>query len=205
SLLVMLGAVGLVLLVACINLGNLLIVRTLEQQREVAIRLAIGASQAQVALELVVRGVVLGLFGGAAGLLLGVWIRNLLVAMAPVTVPWLDHVGLNLRVFAVTFGLAVVAGTAAALLPAIQVRGGWAAGVLGQGALTTPASRSIARWRGMLTALEIAAAVPLAIGAGLLVRSFVRLTSVPLGFDPTHVLMFAVRPPATRYDAAARA
>src|SRR5262249_31313661 len=124
SLLVLLGAVGLVLLIACVNVGNLLIVRALGERREVAIRMAIGATPAQVAIELAVRGLVLGMLGGIAGLVLGVWVRALVVSIAPIDTPGLDDIGLNLRVLAATTGLSLLTGALAGLLPVLQLRHG---------------------------------------------------------------------------------
>lgn len=205
SLLVMLGAVGLVLVIACVNLANLLVVRAIGQGREIAIRMAIGATRAQVAVDLAVRGLILGLLGGAAGLLCGVWTRNLLVSLAPVTMPRMDHLALNPRVLIVTFAFAAVTGIIAGLLPALQLWRGDAAPTLRESALTTSGVRAMTRWRGLLMAAEIAAALTLAVGAGLLVRSQIRLASVDLGFQTRDVLLFTVRPPEAKYrDGAAR-
>ena len=199
SLLVMLGAVGLVLVIACVNLANLLIVRAIGQEREVAIRMAIGATRAQITIDLAIRGVVLGMIGGAAGLLCGVWTRNLLASLAPVTMPRMDDLALNARVLAVTFVLAAITGIVAGLLPAVQLWRGDAAPTLRASALTTSGVRSVARWRGVLMAAEIAAALTLAVGAGLLVQSLVRLANVDLGYEAHDVLLFTVNPPKTKY------
>ena len=205
SLLVMLGAVGLVLVIACVNLANLLIVRAIGQGREVAIRMAIGASRAQITTDLALRGLILGVLGGAAGLLCGVWTRNLLASLAPITMPRMDDLALSPRVLAVTFALAAITGIVAGLLPAVQLWRGDAAPTLRASALTTSGVRSVARWRGLLMAAEIAAALTLAVGAGLLVRSLMRLAAVDLGFEAQDVLLFTVNPPDTKYrDEAAR-
>jgi putative ABC transport system permease protein len=205
SLLVMLGAVGLVLVIACVNLANLLIVRAIGQRREVAIRMAIGATRAQITIDLALRGLILGVLGGAAGLVCGVWTRNVLASLAPITMPRMDGVALNPRVLAVTFALAAITGIVAGLLPAVQLWRGDAAPTLRASALTTSGVRSMARWRGLLMAAEIAAALTLAVGAGLLVRSLMRLAAVDLGFEAQDVLLFTVNPPDTKYrDEAAR-
>ncbi len=205
SLLVMLGAVGLVLVIACVNLANLLIVRAIGQGREIAIRMAIGATRAQVTIDLALRGLILGVLGGAAGLLCGVWTRNLLASLAPITMPRMDDLALSPRVLAVTFALAAITGIVAGLLPAVQLWRGDAAPTLRASALTTSSVRSIARWRGLLMAAEIAAALMLAVGAGLLVQSLMRLAAVDLGFQVRDVLLFTVTPPDTKYrDEAAR-
>ena len=205
SLLVMLGAVGLVLVIACVNLANLLIVRAIGQAREVAIRMAIGATRAQITIDLALRGLILGVFGGAAGLLCGVWTRNLLVSLAPITMPRMDGVALSPHVLAFSFALAAITGIVAGLLPAVQLWRGATAPTLRANALTTSGVRSVARWRGLLMAAEIAAALTLAVGAGLLVQSMMRLASVDLGFEAKGVLLFTVNPPDTKYrDEAAR-
>ena len=199
SLLVMLGAVGLVLVIACVNLANLLIVRAIGQAREVAIRMALGATRAQIAIDLALRGLILSLLGGAAGLPCGLWTRNLLASLAPITMPRMDDFALNPRVLAVTFALAAITGIVAGLLPAVQLWRGDAAPTLRASALTTSGVRSVARWRGVLMAAEIAAALTLAVGAGLLVQSMMRLARVDLGYDAHDVLLFTVNPPNTKY------
>ena len=205
SLFVLSSAAGLVLLIACANVANLMIVRGIGQQREVAIRMAVGATPARLVRELALRGLVLGVIGGAAGLACGLWTRDLLVALAPVTFPALDGLELNWRVVAVTSAFSIAAGTAAGLAPALQLRRGTVAPALQAAALTTSGAASVARWRGLLMATEVAAALMLAIGAGLLVRSLATLTAVDLGFEPRGVLVLTLRPPETRYpDHAAR-
>jgi putative ABC transport system permease protein len=204
-LLVMLGAVGLVLVIACVNLANLLIVRSIGQGREVAIRMAIGATRTQVTIDLALQGLILGVFGGVAGLLCGVWTRNLLASLAPITMPRMDDLALSPRVLTVTFAMATITGIVAGLLPALRLWRGDVSPTLRASALTTSAVRSVARWRGLLMAAEIAAALTLAVGAGLLVRSLMRLAAVDLGFETQDVLLFTVNPPDRKYrDEAAR-
>jgi len=199
SLVVMLGAVALVLLIASVNLANLMLVRAVGQRHEVAIRMAVGATRGQIALDLAVRGVILGALGGAAGLACGLWTRDVLVSMAPVTMPRIEHLALNMRVVAVTSGLSLIAGMLAGLLPALQIWRGGLAPTLRGTAVTTSAAQSVARWRGLLMASEVAAALMLAVAAGLLIRSHLRLTNVDLGFQTDGVLTFTVLPPEPRY------
>jgi len=199
SLVVLLGAVGLVLLIACVNLANLLFVRAIGQRREIAIRMAIGASRNRVVLDFAMRGVWLGVIGGSAGVLCGIWIRDWLVALAPASVPVLQPIALNLRVLAVTAGAAIVTGGVAGLVPALQLWREDAAPTLKASALSTAGARTVARWRGLLTAAEIAAALMLTVGAALLVRSLVHLMNIDLGFQTSHVVTFAVRLPPSRY------
>ena len=199
SLLVMLGAVGLVLLIAYVNIANLLIVRAMGQRQEIAIRMALGASRTQIAVEVVTRAVVLGLMGGAAGLLCGVWTRDALVSMAPASVPKLDHLAVSPRVLGVTTALSLLTGLLAGLLPALQTSRRDVTPTLKGAGLSASSDRSIMRWRGMLMAAEIAAALMLAVGAGLLVRSLMRLNAIGLGFETDRVLTLIVRLPDTKY------
>ena len=205
SLVVLLAAVGLVLVIACVNLGGLLLARAVDQQREIATRLALGATRGHIAADFAVRGMMLGVLGGAVGLGGGAWIRDVLVALAPPGAPGLDRLGLDPQVIGVTAALSLLAGIAAGLLPAAPLwrhEPGAAAGGIGR---TMSATRSAARWRGALMSAEVAAALVLLIGAGLLGRSLLRLTAVEIGFDSGRVLMFTLRLPESRYpDAAAR-
>ncbi len=206
SLLVLLGAVGLVLLVACVNLANLMIVRAIGQRQEIAIRMALGASRGQLVVELLTRGVALATLGGAAGLLCGVWTRDALVALAPSSIPRLDNLVVSPRVLALTAMVSLATGILAALLPAIQMSRRDGVSTLRVTEQSGSSSRSIMRWRGTLMAAEIAAAMVLAIGAGLLVRSLARLNAVELGFETDRVLTVIVRLPDAKYqDQRARA
>jgi len=204
SLLMLLGAAGLVLLVACVNVANLLLARGLGRRRDVAIRMALGASRRQILLELLMRGVVLGVISMAAGLLCGVWTRDLLVALAPATIPRLEYVSLSGSVLAATAAASILSGILASLIPALQASSSTAS-TLHQTALTSSASPSVIRWRGLLVAAEIAAAVVLATGAGLLVRSLIALNRVPLGYDTERVLVMNIPRPAQSVDAASGA
>ena len=199
SLLVMFGAVGLVLLIACVNIANLLIVRAIGQRQEIAIRMALGASRGQIAIEMVTRALVLGAIGGAAGLLCGVWTRDALVAMAPASIPRLDQLAVSPRVLGVTIVLSLATGLLAGVLPALQTSRVDVTPTLKGAGLGASSERTIMRWRGVLMAAEVAAALVLAVGAGLLVRSLMHLNAVGLGFDTDRVLTLNVRLPETKY------
>jgi putative ABC transport system permease protein len=204
SLTVMLVAVVLVLLVACVNLGNLLLVHAIARQREIATRVALGASRGEIARNLATRGLLLGAFGGAAGLAGGVWIRSVLVAMAPLTIPGLHQPALNSRVLAFTIACSLLAGIAASLLPMLHFSHHSLATTIGGSGRST-GTRAATRWQSVLLSTEIAAAVVLTVAAALLVQSHTALNRVPLGFRTDNILMFTVRLPATRYpDSAAR-
>jgi predicted permease len=205
-LIVLISAVALVLLVASVNLAGLLSVRAVAERRDIAIRLALGATSARVAADMAIRTTILGLLGGAMGIIVGDWIRRALVAIAPLTLPRAADIALDGRVLIVTTGLSLAAGLIASVLPVVQVWRERATTALTSESRSVSADRTAAAWRGLLLATEIAAAVVLAIGAGLLVRSLVRLAQVDLGFQSAGVLMFAVRPPDARYpDGNARA
>ena len=187
------------LLVACVNLANLLIVRGLGQRHEMVIRVALGASRRQIVMELVTRGVVLAALGGAAGWICGLWTRDVLVGMAPASIPRLDHLVVSGRVLALTAAVSLATGIVAALLPALQLSRGAVASNLRTPDTSASGSRSVMRWRGALMAAEIAMALVLAIGAGLLVRSLVRLNAIELGFETDRVLTLLVRLPNAKY------
>ncbi|HYM25000.1 MAG TPA: ABC transporter permease [Vicinamibacterales bacterium] len=200
SLAVLLGAVALVLLVACVNVANLLIVRAVGQRRDTAIRLAIGASRGQIVVEMLTRGLVLGALGGAAGLLCGIWTRDALIAIAPSSIPRLAGVTLDVDVLAATVGLSLATGLIAGVLPAWQSSRTDPGPSLKSTELSTAGGRSVLRWRGVLMAAEVAAALVLAVAAGLLVRSLATLARVDLGFQTDHVLALNIALPDVRYD-----
>jgi predicted permease len=205
SLVVLLGAVGLVLLIACVNVANLLLVRVLNQRRELAIRRALGASRARIVAEITTRAVALSLLGGAAGLLCGIWTRDLLVAFAPAAIPRLHALAIDARVLLFALALALVTGLLSGLLPAWAISREDKAESLRVTESSGSSTRSVLRWRGVLMAAEIAAAIVLAIGAGLLIRSLITISGVDLGFQTARVLTLRVALPPGRYpDPAAR-
>jgi putative ABC transport system permease protein len=198
SLVIMWAAVGLVLLIACVNLANLLIVRAEGQRHELAVRRALGASRGQIAADMLTRGLVLAAFGGAAGFLVGVWTRDALVAIAPASIPRLDELAVNWRILAGTGALSMVTGLLAGLLPALHASRHDVT-TLRAPELSASGSRTVMRWRGLLMAGEIAAALVLAVGAGLLIRSLIHLDHVDLGFHTDRVLTVNVRLPEAKY------
>jgi len=204
-LVVLVCAAVLVLLVACVNVANLLLVRAIGRERDTAIRLALGATRRRVALELGLRGVLLGVIGGGAGLVAGLWTRDVLMAMVPVTFPLAGSIALNWRVLAAASALSIATGAAAGLVPALSTGRDLTVSLQRDGR-TSAGNRRSARWRGLFMAAQVAAALVLAVGAGLLARSFAALTAIDLGFRSEGVLLMTLRPPQSRYpDAAARA
>jgi predicted permease len=203
SLLVLLGSVALVLLIACANVANLLLARAAGREKEVAIRTALGAGWHRLARQLLTESILLGLIGGGAGLLVA---RLSLVAvrtMNPGNIPRLDEIGINGTVLAFTFGLSLATGVFFGLAPA------WRAIKLDPNSSLKAGGRSGSadgglylkrhRLRGLLIISELAISLVLLIGAGLLIRSFIRLQSVPPGFSADHVLSMQIMMNDPRY------
>ena len=184
---ILLGAVSLVLLVACANLGNLLLVRATNREREVAVRTALGATRGRVIRQLLSENCVLGLLGAAVGLIPAYWAPKVLAVVGVGDLPRLDQVHLDWRVLFFTVGVALFTGIAAGLAPAYRLSRTDRQDSLKEGARSSGnfASR---RLRGLLIVSEVALSLTLLISAGLLLRSFSRLLVVSPGFDPTSVL-----------------
>ncbi len=186
AMLVLLAAVGLVLLIACANVANLLLARGIARSRELAVRAALGAGRGRLARQLLTESVALSLAGGALGMFLAWGLMRALPAWAPDNLPRLADVRLDVRVLAFTVFVSVVAGALAGLFPALG-----AARTALTSALRSNNQRSTGgseRVRNLLLASEAAVSVVLLIGAALLVRSFVALVNVNPGYDPTNVL-----------------
>ena len=202
-LLILLGAVGFVLLIACANVANLQLTRAAARQREMAVRLALGAGWGRIVRQLLTEGVLLALVGGVAGLLLAIWGVNLLTAMIPEgMIPRAVEIGFDRRVLVFTLLTAVVTGLIFALAPALQavrvdlnhaLKEGSGKGATGRGKL-----------RSALVVVEVALSLVLLVGAGLLIRTFSNLLGVDPGFDPHHILTFQVAPNGERYDTTAK-
>ncbi len=187
ALLVMLGAVGLVLLIACANVANLLLARAAARHKEVAIRMALGASRTRIASQLLTESVLLSLAGGVLGLLLASWGMDLLVAYGPADVPRLRDVSLDRYVLLFTFAISTLTGIVFGLAPALH------ASRPDPGNMLKDASRGIShggrnRMRSALIVSEVALSLMLLVGAGLLINSFWRLLQTDAGFDPRGVL-----------------
>ena len=198
ALLVLLGAVGLVLLIACANVANLLLARAAARQKEVAIRMALGASRRRIASQLLTESVLLSLAGGVVGLLLASWGMNLLVAYGPADVPRLHDVSLNAHVLFFTFGVAILTGVLFGLAPALN------ASKPDPGRMLNESGRGAAQggrnWmRSGLIVSEVALSLMLLVGAGLLIHSFWRLLQTDAGFDPKGVLALDIPLSRTTY------
>jgi putative ABC transport system permease protein len=201
SVLVLLGAVGFVLLIACANVANLLLARAAARETEMAVRAALGARRGRLVRQLLTECVILSLAGGALGLLLGVWGVAFLVSLEPHGIPRLDAVTVDATVVLFTFGIAILTGLAFGVVPALHATRGALSGSLKEGGRGAVTSRGGARIRGILVVAEMALAVMLLAGAGLLMRSFVRLQSVDPGFNPLQALSFDLSLPDAQYEA----
>jgi putative ABC transport system permease protein len=195
---VLFATVGFLLLIACVNVANLLLTKSVGRQREVAIRLAVGAGARRLVRQLLTESVLLFLIGGAAGLAVGVAALRLLLHAAPIGyIPDVISVHLDSRVFAFTFLLAFVTGTLAGLIPALYATRVSFSAMLKESGSAVAVSHGLTR--GLLTAGEIALALVMLVGAGLATRSLVRLLGVQLGFDPRQVVAGRVSLPDSRY------
>ncbi|HTL54036.1 MAG TPA: ABC transporter permease [Candidatus Limnocylindrales bacterium] len=204
-LFVFLGAVGFVLLIACANVTNLLLSRAAARQKEMQIRAALGAGRGRIVHQLLTESVLVSVMGGVLGLLFAVWSLGLLIALMPANlVPRVGEIGLDIRVLGFNFALALVTGVAFGLAPA------WQASRANIGETLKESGRSQStgvqrRWlRQVLVAGEIAVSIVLLVGAGLLLKSFVSLREVKLGFNPERVLTLNLALPNASYPTAAR-
>ncbi len=199
SLLVLLGAVGFVLLIACVNVANLFLARVADRRNEVAIRAAIGAGRARLIWQVLRESVYLTLLGGAGGLLLAHWAVNLLVALFPIDVARLDQVGIDGRVLGFTLLIATFTVLVVGLTPAWQASKPRLTESLKEGGARAGTGLGRRRGREVLVVAEIALALVLLVGAGLMVNTLLRLQAVDLGFKPDDVLMTRVYLPRTTY------
>jgi len=201
-LMILLGAVGFVLLIACANVANLLLTRSLTRQKEVGIRVALGASRWRVVRQLLTESVLLSLAGGVVGLLLAYWGTTALVSMLPPNqisaLPFLQTLKIDVRMLAFSFGLSVLTGIIFGLAPALQSSRLELSGVLKEGGRNTSGGVS-QRLRSGLVMTEIALAVVLLVGAGMLLKSLVRVLKTDPGFNPANVLTMTIVLPAAKY------
>ncbi len=194
TVLLLAAAVALVLLIACANVANLLLARASERTAEMSLRMALGATRARLAQQVVVESVLLSAIGGGLGVLVASWGSSGLLALAPASLPDFVDASIDGRVLAFALIVSVATGMLFGLLPALQVSGLSLGGSLKEGGRETLLAPGPARMRAGLVGVEMALSLVLLVGAGLLARSFARLMDVQPGFDPRGVLVFSVAP-----------
>jgi putative ABC transport system permease protein len=193
----LLGAVGLLLLIACANVANLMLARATARQREIAIRAALGASRARIIRQLLAEGLVPAVLGGMAGLLVGRWGIDWLIGVNPNAIPRANEIGLDSRVLLFTLGVSGAVGLLFGLAPALQVSRADSSQTLKEGARGGTGGN---RLRSTLVVCEVALSMALLIGAGLMFRSFINLQQLRPGFEPEHVLTFRIAPSGAGYQ-----
>jgi predicted permease len=198
ALLVLFGAVGLVLLVAAANFSNLLLARAASRRSELAVRAALGAGRARLARQLVTESVLLAFFGGVGGLVLASWGIDLLTALKPESLPLAAPVGFDRWVLAFTFGVALLTGIVFGLVPALGASRVDVTSALKEGGRGAQGGAR-QRVRSLLVVSELALALMLLVGAGLLIKGFWRLRSVEPGLDPSNLLTMRLELPEARY------
>ena len=198
-LLVLLGAVGFVLLIACANVANLMLARAASRQREVAIRTALGATRWALVRQLLVESLLLSVTGGALGLAIAYGAVRALVAINPGNVPRIGELAIDGRVVGFTAGIAVLTGLLFGLVPALQMAGSRLHLIIKEGGRGGTTDRGGQRLRWALVVGEVALALTLLVGGGLLLKSFAAIEGVDPGFDPHNVLTLGLSLPKTQY------
>ena len=203
GLLVLLGAVGFVLLIACTNVANLLIARTGAREREFAVRAALGAGRLRIVRQLVTENIVLALGGAVVGVAIAVWGSRVMLSLVPGSLPRADDVAVDARVIAFAWAVGVVAGIVFGIASALHIARQRVAATLQSGGTRLTGNARQRFGRRLIVAAEVALSVVLLVGAGLLAGSFARLQRVTPGFDPNGVLTGnIVLPVGARFDPA---
>lgn len=199
ALYILLGAVGFVLLIACVNVANLLMARAATREREIAIRLALGAGRFRLIRQLLTESLLLALMGGSAGFLLAFWGIDLLKSFAPVDTPRAAEIGIDLKVLVFTVTISVLTAVVFGLIPAIQSSKSDLNESLKEGGRSATGSVRSRRIRNLLVVSEVVLSIVLLVGAGLLVRSFLRLQRVDPGFNTDNLVTMTINCSSLRY------
>ena len=200
TLWLLLGAVSLVLLIACVNVANLLLMRTSGRQKEIAVRTAIGAGRTRLLRQFLVEGLLLSILGGGLGVALASWFKDAMVASMPASIPQFRPITLSWPVLLFTFILVTAAGCIFGAVPTLWAGRADVSPALQGTSRSNSQGREHQRLRAALVVVEVALSVILLVGAGLLVRSFQRVLSSNAGFRPEHVLTASVDLPPTQYS-----
>src|SRR5437762_1556338 len=199
SLLALLGAVGFVLLIACANVANLLLARSAARQKEIAIRSAMGASRTRVLRQMLTESILLSAIGGVAGLVLSIWLTDVLMSMLPEGAPRLEQIGIDYRVLTFALGVSALTGILFGIVPALQASKLDVTSALKEGGRGAEGHRRTSG-RSLLLIGEVALSLMLLIGAGLLIKSFLRLQEVRPGFNAHNVLIANLALPYPKYQ-----
>ncbi len=196
---VLMGTIGIVLLIACANVANLLLVRADGRRQELAIRAALGAGWGQIARELLMESMILGVLGGVAGLALAYGALQLLVAIAPANLPRIESISIDATVLAFTVGVSLLAGLLFGIIPVVKYAGPQLAPALRAGGRTLSQSKERHHARNILVVVQVALALVLLIGSGLMIRTFQTLRHVQPGFtDPEQVQTLRISIPESQ-------
>src|SRR5438309_5376076 len=199
-LLVLSFAVGFVLLIACANIANLLLARATERHRELAVRVALGATRGRLVRQMLTESVLLSLAGGILGLLMAVWITAALVSATPRGVPRMDEASADLSVLSFTLGLSLTIGIFFGIFPALQATRAEVNATLQEGGRTGTAGSKRTHLRDFLVAAEVAISLMLLVGAGLMTKSLIRVLEDNGGIDPANVLTARFATPDAKYE-----
>jgi putative ABC transport system permease protein len=199
ALLVLLGAVGFVLLVACVNVANLLLARASVRSKELAIRASLGASRARIIRQIIVECLPLALIGGLCGVLLATWGIDLISSLLPASLPRANAIGVNARVLGFTFAVGLLTIVIFGLLPAFQAARTDLRESMSEGGGAGFGTRKQGRLRRVLIVAEVALALVLLVGSGLMLRTFIKLRQVDVGFSARNVITMRVPLPEAKY------
>ena len=202
-LVILLGAVGFLLLIACANVANMLLAQTAGRYREIAVRMAVGAGRWRVIRQLLTESILLGLAGGVAGVLLSIWLKNSLVSFSPQgSIPQTNPIAINLWVLSFAATISVISGIVFGIAPALQATGTNVDQALKEGTRGVGGGVRARRLRDGLVSCEVALSLVLLVGGGLLIRSLVAILRTNPGFNPTNVLTMQVTLAESKYPKA---